>query len=317
MDLIYADKNHDDVGILKDYSFDLAYGVDENDFELTVSIKNHVCDDDYLIYIENTEYGGIIDSIEVDTASNLLKYKGRTFHGLLEKKIIQPNSGSAYFVVSGDANAIIGTLITRLGLSNLFKAETDSSVNISNYQFRYTRGYTGIRKMLESVGYKLKFEYKDNFVWLSAIPIVEYGDDEQIDSDKINFKINKPYNMVNHLICLGSGTLESRTVIHLYLNNLGQIATTQYYTGIDEICEVYDYPNAESSDELRKQGIEKLLEQDSNNVELNLSDNFNFDIGDKVTVTENITNIEVTRVITKKIVTINNDILRVNYKVGE
>lgn len=317
MDLIYADKTHTDIGILKDYVFDLAYGADENDFELSVSTKNHVCDDDYLIYIEGTEYGGIIDSIEVDTASNIIKYKGRTYHGLLEKKVIQPNSGSAYFIVSGDANTIIGQIIIWVGLGNLFKAETSKSVTISNYQFRYDKAYTGIRKMLSDVGYKLKFEYKDGFVWLSAVPIIEYGDDEQIDSDKINFQIQKTYNMVNHLICLGSGTLANRTVIHLYLNNLGQIVNTQYYTGIDEISEIYDYPNAESTDELRKQGIEKLLGQDSNNVELNLSDDFDFDIGDKITVTEHITNIEVTRVITKKIVTINNDILRVNYKVGE
>lgn len=318
MDLIYANKNKEDLGVLKEYQFDLAYGADENNFELTVSINNNVCDDDYLIYIENTEYGGVIDSIEVNTKQKNIKYKGRTFHGLLDKKIISPNNGQAYYTVSGDLNTIIGNLITRLSLGTMFRASTETSRTISNYQFdRYITGYKGICKMLASVNYKLNMSYENGYVVLSAVPIVEYGDDEQIDSDRLNFEIQKTFNRVNHLICLGSGTLANRTVIHLYLNASGQVTTTQYYTGSEEICEVYDYPNAESSEELQKKGSEKLLGQDTNNIELTLGDNYFFDIGDKITVTEIVTNIEVTKVITKKIVTINNDIFKISYKVGE
>lgn len=61
MDLIYANKNKIDVGVLKDYSFDLAFGSDENNFKLSVNTENNVCEEDYIIYIEGTEYGGIVD----------------------------------------------------------------------------------------------------------------------------------------------------------------------------------------------------------------------------------------------------------------
>ena len=36
MDLIYADENRIDLGVLQDYKFDLAYGESENDFELSL-----------------------------------------------------------------------------------------------------------------------------------------------------------------------------------------------------------------------------------------------------------------------------------------
>ena len=49
MDLIYADKNKIDVGVMKDFSLDLAYGSGENDFELSVSAENNVCTEDYLL----------------------------------------------------------------------------------------------------------------------------------------------------------------------------------------------------------------------------------------------------------------------------
>lgn len=46
MDLIYTNVNREDVGVLKDYAFDLAFGSDENDFELTLDINQHCCDSD-------------------------------------------------------------------------------------------------------------------------------------------------------------------------------------------------------------------------------------------------------------------------------
>ena len=134
MDLIYADAIRTDIGVLKDYKYDLAYGSGENDFELTVNTSNNVCNEDFLIYIEHTEYGGIIDSIDVDTSAKTIKYKGRTFHGLLDKKIIEPNSGQDYLTLSGDINVILSTLISRASLNSIFKASTAITKNIT-YKF--------------------------------------------------------------------------------------------------------------------------------------------------------------------------------------
>lgn len=317
MDLIYADKNKNDVGVLKDYKYDLAYGSGENDFEITVTTDNHVCTEDYYIYIEDTEYGGVIDSVEVDTKNQTVKYKGRTFHGILDKKVISPDSGQDYYTVTGDMNVILGTLITRLNLSALFVVSTAVTKIITHKFSRYVPAYKGITRMLADNGYKLKMSFANGMVELSAIPVVHYDEDSGLDSDRMSFNIQRTYNPINHLICLGKGELKNRTVVHLYLDNNGNVVTTPYYTGVEEIAAVFDYSNAESVEELTAQGKKNLLDQDTSSIELTLGDDYEFDIGDIITVTDIITGTTVTRRIVKKIVTINNDILKINYSVGE
>lgn len=317
MDLIYTDASRTDIGVLKDYKLDLAYGSGENDFELTVSTKNNVCKEDYFIYTEGTEYGGIIDSVEVDTKSQTVKYKGRSFHGILDSKIIIPNVGQDYLTSTGDLNTIIRTLITRISLGSLFKDVSGTTKTVT-YKFpRYISAYKGICKMLAENGYKLHMEYNDGEVELSAIPVIEYNEDTGLDSDRINFDIQQTYNRVNHLICLGQGELKDRTVVHLYLDRNGNISDDQVFTGLEEITEVFDYPNAESVEELTSKGKEHLLEQNTNSIDVTLGDKYEFDIGDVITVTDIITGVTVTRRIAKKIVTINNGIVKINYQVGE
>ena len=320
MDLIYTNKNKIDIGVLKDYAFDLAFGSDENDFQLSVDAGNNVCEEDYLVYIEGTEYGGIIDAIEVKTDKKEIKYKGRTWHGILNSKIIQPSSGYDYYTVSGDLNTIIGTVLSRLTLTGLFSAKsTSSGITVSNYSFkRYVGGYDGLVALLASAGAKLHMEYlSTGVVELSAVAIHNYSDDE-LDSDHINFQIKKMYNPVNHLICLGRGELRNRTVIHLYCDASGNISTTQTFTGMEEYADVYDYPNVESSTELRKEGEKKLRELNSSDkIDVNLDDTYEFDIGDILSAVDETTGISVTMTVTKKIVKINKDIITVNYKVGE
>ena len=114
MDLIYANSSREDIGVIPDYDFDLAFGSDENDFELTVSRNDHCCEAGYYIYIEGTEYGGIVDAITSDTAAEDVTYSGRTWHGILNSKILCPDNGENYLTVSGDANTILGTLLPRM-----------------------------------------------------------------------------------------------------------------------------------------------------------------------------------------------------------
>lgn len=320
MDLIYADKNKTDIGVLLDFSFDLAFGSDENDFVLTVSTEQNVCSEDYFVYIEGTEYGGIIDAIEVDSAEKVLKYKGRTWHGILNSKVIQPSSGQAYYTVSGDVNSVLSTLITRLSLGTLFRVVSElAGISVSNYKFkRYVSGYDGICDMLSSVGAKLHIEYTtDGWVELSAVAVHNYADDE-LDSDHISFTISKTFNPVNHLICLGQGELAERTVIHLYCNANGVISTTQTFFGIEEYADVYDYPNVESPEDLESEGRKRLKELNgSDTIDVDLDDTYLFDIGDILCAVDIVTGISVTRTVIKKIVSIDKNIVNVNYKVGD
>ena len=322
MDLIYTDANREDVGVLLDYQFDLAFGTDENNFVLSVSLDDHVCSESYWIYIDGTEYGGIIDDIEVNTETQRVTYKGRTFHGIIESKIVCPDAGQNYYVITNmDANTALATLITRLGLGDLFTASSESSgITITRYQFwRYITGYAGIRKMLDKNGAKLHMEidWDNDQVILSAIPYVSYDDDE-LDSDHVNFTIDQVFNPINHMVCLGSGELKDRMVVHLYCDASGNISQTQTFTGLDERAEVLDYPNVESEEQLIEEGESRLRAAwNASSVDIRLDDEYEFDIGDVITVSEIHTGVTLTRSVTKKIVTIKGDIFKCQYQVGE
>lgn len=321
MDLIYTDINGRDVGVLLDYEMDLAFGSDENNFECAVDLDSHCCEPGCLLYFEDTEYGGIIDLLRVDTENANVTYGGRTWHGILESKVLSPDTGQDYLVLNGEANAVLQALIIRMGLAEMFAAETeDSGLQISNYKMpRYVYGYSGIRKMLSSIGGKLTITYLDGAVVLAAVPLVDYSQDEEWDSSQIDFTIEINKRPVNHLICLGQGDLKDREVIHLYSDENGNISMTQSLTGLDEVMEVYDYPNAESSDELLEGGRERLAEAytEANTLEVNFDSEEDYGIGDIVGAKEEITGISVAKEITKKIVKINQKGIDIECQIGE
>lgn len=187
MDLIYTDADRVDIGVLQNFTMDMAFGKDENSFELTTTTDQNILVPNSIIYIENTEYGGIVDSVKVETASDTLKYIGRTWHGILQKKIIVPNEGQDHYTVTGEANTIIGKLIDYFGLESLFTASTnDSGININSYNFtRFCNGYDGLQKMLNTYNAKLVFKYSQGFCTVSAEPIIE----SDVDSSQVSFNI--------------------------------------------------------------------------------------------------------------------------------
>lgn len=316
MDLIYMNPNKEDIGVLKDYTLDMAYGSDENNFECTVSSSNNVCESGFYLYAEGTEYGGIIDSINVDTESETVIYKGRTWHGIMESKVFEPDAGEDYLEISGEANTVLLSLITRMGLAAMFKVSSKASgINISHKMNRYVKGYTGILRMLKANGAKLNVTFKGGFVELSAEPLVDYNQDEQFDTDQISFVIEKNYKPINHVICLGQGDLKDRRVIHLYADGVGNISGTQTFKGVDEVTEIYDYPNAESDEELIQGGVDIIKASwASDTIEFDFeSDDESFDINDVIGAKEFITGTQVVAHITKKIIQIKDYTTAISY----
>lgn len=312
--------SREDVGILHDYKFDLAYGEDENDFELKIPSSAHCCEKGFFLYMDGTECGGIVDEIASDTDAEEVTYTGRTWHGLLDSKIIEPDAGQNYLVLSGEANTVLGALITRLGLGDLFAAsDEDSGLTISSYKMnRYIPAYEGIRKMLKTKKGKLRFAFKGGKVILSAHPRGDYTQDGNIDSDFVDLKVKRHYNAVNHLICLGRGELADREVIHLYADADGNISKTQTFTGLDERATVYDNSSAESLEDLENGGIDRLKELAlADEVDAAFDeDSDQYEVQDIIGATDNIIGLTVTAEITKKIVTINNGQITISYKVG-
>jgi hypothetical protein len=543
MDLIYTNKAREDMGVLQDFDLDLAFGSDENNFECTIPAEKHCCESGSLLYLEGTEYGGMVDGIERDTEAKEVKYKGRTWHGILGSKVIEPlkdgearepvvpsrvpdgyteleyiestgtqyidtcvyatqntrlvcdadllsldspdgvpglfgyyvsgtnqfavfystkwqawfgsssvsivgsysgrkvvsldssefkvgessvdvnskgftstlpihlfgfcqnnkhmyaadmklyscqiydngtlvrdfvpckdasgvvglydlangafyqNAGSGSFtaggdieqpeepvvdettltvygedaegnslvgkflVISGDANECIQFILERIGLADMFDAKAEASgVNIEAYQFdRFTDAYSGLMKMLASAGLKLKTEVRAGKAVSFGEELMDYTTDEEFDSDLVDFVATKTFRDVNHLVCLGSGELENRMVIHLYVDTDGNISQEQTRTGLDDYVAVFDYPNAESEEDLIQNGTEELLKlMEPDKLTMDFDDTTdNYDVGDIVGAYDNITGISVAAVITKKIVTIKNGQITISYKVGE
>ena len=317
MDLIYTNAKRADQGVFSAYALDLSCGANENDFELTLGANEPTLETDACIYIEGTEYGGTVGGLKTSTNSETIKYMGRTWHGIMNSKVIQPDTGEDYLVASGDAHEVLSFLISRLGLSGLFVvAEGLSGVNISNYKFhRYCKCYDGVRAMLATKGAKLKIAWEDRAVHLSVEPIVDYTE-APVDGDIATLTVEQHKDKVNHLICLGKGDLAEREVIHLYVDQFGRIGDVQYYTGLDEIADTYD--NSISED-LRSDGIKRLNELRSNDkaeIALPESDGLSYDIGDIVGATEYRSGVSVAATVTQKIVKINNGVVSTEYKTG-
>lgn len=316
MDVIYADPNKTELGILADYALDIDIG-DTNDFELSITGDVHPLDYDYRIYVNGTEYGGIVKEIKVDTSANKVTYCGQTWRGILSNYIIAPFSGDDYLTLSGNVSMIIGALL------NLFRIEDMISVGycdavVSNYQFdRYCTLLSGVTKMLKSIGYRLNISCTDGIVTLTPTPIHDYSDELEYSQDSnINFKIDDNRGGINHLVCLGTGELKDRQVINLYLQADGTIGTTQYYTGLKEKADVYDYSSVESLEELEKGGRERFAESlNSTTLEMSI-DEINVELGDIVGGRERITGIYMAQPITQKIVKVTDGKLQISYKVG-
>jgi hypothetical protein len=49
MDLIYANENKEDIGVLQFYNLNMAYGADENNFALQLNLEEHCIDYGYFI----------------------------------------------------------------------------------------------------------------------------------------------------------------------------------------------------------------------------------------------------------------------------
>lgn len=320
VDLIITDSKHVDARSAVDFALDCAWGKEENDFELVVSGASTI-DAGAYVYIDGSECGGVVDAMEDQLTSGVstLTYSGRTWHGMLANKILEPDKGKDYLTVSGTASTVIGSLISRVGLDSVFDAvvppDGSGDPTIKQYQFdRYVDAYTGLRKMCAANGLKLRLAYASGRVNIWAEPVAHYGD--SIDSDLIDFDATRTWRKPNHLIGLGKGEGAGRTVVHWYADSKGNVTQTQTFKGLDEIAQVYDYSSAEA-DELAKNTKKKLQDlQSEGEVKVTVHEDSGivFDVGDTVTARDNLTGITVNATISKKIVKVSDGVLSVDYE---
>lgn len=319
VELIITGRNGIDRESIADYKLDAAWGADENDFELVMSGASTI-DAGAYIYVDGSECGGVVDAMEDQLTAGVstLTYSGRTWHGMLADKILEPDKGKDYLTVSGTASSVIGSLISRVGLDAVFDAvdaPTAGAQTIKSYQFdRYVDAYSGLRKMCAASGLKLRLAYASGKVRVWAEPAAHYGD--SIDSDLIDFDATRTWRKPNHLIGLGKGDLAARVVVHWYADAKGNVTQTQSLRGVDEITQVYDYSNAETA-ELNQKTREKLQDlQSEGDVKVTVHEDSGivFDVGDTVTARDNLTGITVNATISKKIVKVSGGVMSVDYE---
>ena len=284
--VIVSDPNGNELRSLLFTMYDFEVGKSENSFAIEIKRQEYErIPDRARIYIPGTEYGGLFRRLATNTSQDVITPGGLTWRGMMQKKIISPPSGMDYATDSGELNAIVKSRVES-ALPGLFIGTTASTgVEVTWQYARYCTLEEGLSDMLKSKGYRLNIEYsqEDKAVVVSAVPIVDYSQSIEFSADmRINYNMSMQGDGVNHLICLGSGELKDREVYHLYVDENGNIGTTQYYTGIEEITEIFDYAGAEL-DDLIQTGTQRLKEIRNTNIfEIKVDPDTELAIGDIV-----------------------------------
>lgn len=325
MELIHADANLIEQQSLLDFKlWDVVSGLsseyESNDFELTVPETvwlNHPIVKGDFIYEPGTEWGGRVEGIR--HVESDVQLTGPTWRGLLARKIISPPSGQAYrTITSADANTAINTLVG-LSLGDLFEVESDpAGVNVSG-QFRYTNLLSGLHTMLDQYGLRLKVAFANKKVVLSAEAIQDLSDDTELSQDyaaQIESE-QSDAEAYNHVIALGSGELTDREVIERYRDDDGVISDTPLPTGLDDKQTVLDFPNAESTEELEKSAIERLISyMPTKNIQIVLTQAQGLNLGDLVGGRDRVTGLNVVAPVTQMIRRVGAEGETIEYKVG-
>ncbi len=286
VDVIWADRYGKERGYIGKVAGDFTIGT-ENTFSLRVESSVGLTQDCYLM-IEGTEYGGIVDGVEIDTSRDYVTVSGRTWHGLLATQVIVPDPGQLHYTVSGDCNAVLGAIVKRIGLYDRMRAEAaESGLSVSGWRFSRASSemdaYTGIRAMLASVGAKLRIRYDSasRMAVLSAVPRGDYTSDG-LDGERVDFVLRRT-RPVNHLHCLGSGEGVGRTVIDLYADDRGRVSKVQSIFGTAHKCEVYENVSSGAAD-LEQDGAKRLreMQEEMSSCGLAGKDDGRYDIDDIV-----------------------------------
>ena len=284
--VIVSDPNGDELRSLLFSMYDFEVGKSENSFAVEIKRQEYErIPDRARVYIPGTEYGGLFRRLATNTSQDVITPGGLTWRGMMQKKIISPPSGQDYATDSGELNAIVKSRVES-ALPGLFiGSNVSTGVTVSWQYARYCTLEEGLSDMLKSKGYRLNIEYsqEEKAVVVSAVPIVDYSQSIEFSADmRINYIMSMQGDGVNHLICLGSGELKDREVYHLYVDENGNIGTTQYYTGIEEVTEIFDYAGAEL-DDLIQTGTQRLKEIRNTNIfEIKVDPDTELAIGDIV-----------------------------------
>ena len=324
---VYTNASYVEQGATGDFYLDLecnSLGVnddptDGNTFAVQLPESIRIAADSAL-FIDGTPWGGIIQRRVSDTTvDGVLQWEGRTWHGILADRIVEPPAGSAYYTSTGTDTACVTALISKLGLSTLFEAGTGTGAAISYQHPRYKCGWTCLLKMLESVGERPEFRVvrTGGTVKVLIDCVTASTLDELADGELADVEMTAEFRPYNHVIGLGQGELQNRDVVHYYADSSGVISSTKSITGMAERVTVYDNPSAEH-DDLVDGAIEHLRDlQGQGEVDVSLDEGANVAIGDYVKAYDQRIDESVTSMVTGCVVKVENGIITCAWSAGE
>lgn len=337
MELIYADEAKKDLGIVKNFKLDLAFGKDENNFVLEKKLDDEQkLKTNYWVYVENSEIGGIIDGFKIDTKAKKIKYYGRTFQGILNSFVIIPDDDKDYLEFDEESSLfdVIGTSIDVFMFGGTEYLKFDKNLlDLKNtklqkkYRFdRYVKLYDGLEKFCKEYKLKLKFYIKNGIFFVSCEKNKDYSQDE-FSSIVYDFIIDNKENFYNLFICLGKGKLKERSIFYLFFDKNGHLYDKA--NSIEKMWDivrknkiipyiyVYDYANAESENDLIESAKKKYAELKKSEIKLNFKNVDFLDIGDFVGAREEITKTYIKKRIVKKIINLKDNEKNVRYEVSD
>ena len=285
--LVWTNISFVEQGATQDFYLDLECG-NIDDYTDTFSVQ---LDEDIIlhrndaVFVDGTQWGGLVLRRITSTETSVFQWEGRTWHGILADKIIEPASGQDYYYANGTVSECISTLISKLTLGALFDVGDCPNVAVNNYRYnRYVNGYVGLCGMLASVG--LRPEFRVSRIGGTLVVLIDVAEietlDEVADGELAVIEMTAEFLPPNHVIGMGTGELKNRNIVHYYANANGVVSTTKTFYGIEERIIKFDSPAAEDAN-LREGAIKELTEaQTAGEVEVELDDGTFANLGDYI-----------------------------------
>ena len=318
--LIHADSSRIEVSMITDFiSFDAQIHnnceIADNTFSLEMSISawkaEQIMRGDY-IYIDGSEFGGIVGSVNKNTGADTVTIKGILWRALLAMRIISPPSGQAYRTfANAELNSIVADIVGNDYVNLFHVSEESTGVSIS-YQFRYQTKLSGLSKALLQAGYTLSCVYNaaEQHVITSARRCADYSEYADISPD-LGIEMSITAGRVddyNHCIALGTGELAERMVREIWMLD-GKISKTRPAALTESALRSmkFDYPNAESEDELLSSAGDALLQYAAmSSAEIDLSQfQLDLQLDDKILTVDRDLGISAIKSVSQRVITIN------------
>lgn len=322
---IVATKTGEEIGYASEIkAADFEIG-ENNNFEISLNTEDFSLSKYGIgnrIFLPFTEIGGFIEDIETLSKSEVVKLRGKTWRGLLERKIVEPPDGQSHLILNGELNEVIRSLIGSQFENLIHVPSAGVGEVLRGYQVdRYESLYDVLSKMLEQRNLTLGIEYTEPEGWEDGYITIEprrIRDMSEIlefskESD-IELKSRDCRSGINHLICLGKGRNEERIVRHLYIKKDGTVGQEKEFFGLDERVATYDLTNADI-EKLEEDSLKKIKElQDYTKMEISARD-MDFNLGDIIRGYDEITRVTAIQRVVGIVVKFDGEELTKEYKI--